>query len=135
MAKVLSIDDSRAVHAYLRDCFAGSNIELAHAFSAQEGFDILLGAHASGAAESKYDLIFLDWEMPGMSGPEVLVKIREAGIRVPVIMVTSKNSSQNISEVLTKGAQEYVMKPFTEDILFSKIEDVIGLKVTKDGAH
>jgi DNA-binding response OmpR family regulator len=135
VAKVLSIDDSRAVHAYLRDCFARSNVELGHAYSAQQGFDLLLAAHAASESELKYDLVFLDWEMPGMSGLEVLVKIREAGIGVPVIMVTSKNSTQDIAEVLAKGAQEYVMKPFTEDILFSKIEDVIGLKVVRDVAH
>jgi len=129
MAKVLSIDDSRAVHAYLRDCFADSNVELHHAYSGQEGLDILAKPGAI------FDLVFLDWEMPGLTGPEVLVKIRAGGIQTPVIMVTSKNNTADIAEVLEKGAQEYVMKPFTDDILYAKVEDVIGLKVEKNGAH
>lgn len=133
MARVLSIDDSRAVHAYFRDCFKDTEVELGHAYSGQEGLDLLRAAHAGNARP--YDLIFLDWEMPGLSGPEVLDKLREAGITTPVIMVTSKNSTQDIAQVLAKGAQEYIMKPFTEDILFAKIEDVIGLKVEKHGTH
>lgn len=129
MARFLSIDDSRAVHAYMRDCFADSNVDLIHAYSGQEGLDLV------AKPGQEFDLIFLDWEMPGLSGPEVLTKIRSSGVQTPVIMVTSKNETSDIAEVLAKGAQEYVMKPFTDDILYAKVEDVIGFKVEKNGAH
>lgn len=129
MIKILSIDDSKAVHAYLKDCFAHSNIEVTHAYSGEDGLGIL------GKNAPLFDLILLDWEMPGLTGPQVLDRMNSLGIKAPVIMLTSKGEIENISEMLTKGAQEYIIKPFTEDIIFSKIESVIGLKVEKNGTH
>lgn len=123
MTRVLSIDDSKAVHAYLGDCFANSNIEVSHAYTGAEGLELM--------SKGRFELIFLDWEMPGMTGPEVLTEIVNRKIATPVIMLTSKNNLSDISEMLEKGAQEYVMKPFTPDILFSKIESVIGVTVKK----
>jgi two-component system, chemotaxis family, chemotaxis protein CheY len=127
--RVLTIDDSKAVQAYLRDCFSASNVELSQALSGEEGLKLIDGG------VSTFDVIFLDWEMPGLDGPEVLKKLRESGNRIPVIMVTSKTDIKSIESMLENGAQEYVMKPFTADIIYLKVEDVIGLKVQKDGAH
>lgn len=124
MSKILSIDDSKAVHAYLNDCFSGSKIEVSHALSGEEGLKILSGP-------SKFDLILLDWEMPGLTGPEVLKEIMARQIQTPVVMLTSKNAVTEIADMLEKGAHDYIMKPFTPDIIISKVETILGVTVEK----
>ena len=126
--KILSIDDSKAVHAYLTECLKASpGVTLEHAFNGAEGLKMVSGA--------EFDLVLLDWEMPGLTGPEVLTEIRKANAEVPVIMLTSKNAVGDIENVLSRGASEYIMKPFTADILFAKIESVTGVAVQSDGAN
>ncbi len=127
--KILSIDDSKAVHAYLTDCFNETDHVLEHAYLGAEGIQMAkqLHNHPQGL-----DLILLDWEMPGMTGPEVFQALRTDQINIPIIMLTSKNEVRDITDMLTKGASEYIMKPFTPEILFEKIEAVTGILVKKN---
>lgn len=124
---ILSIDDSKAVHAYLTECLKGTNVTLRHAFGGNEGVK-----EATSGKEA--DLILLDWEMPDKNGPEVYDQIRAAGRDIPTIMLTSKNSVEDITRMLEKGVKEYVMKPFTAEILIEKIESVKGVVIVRDGA-
>jgi DNA-binding response OmpR family regulator len=121
MIQILSIDDSKAVHAFLNGVFEKSPVQLSHAYDGQEGLSLLEESRGAGL-----DLILLDWEMPKLSGIETLAKIRQAGIQTPIIMLTSKNSPEEIGRALELGATEYVMKPFTRDILVAKVESVLG---------
>lgn len=119
--KILSIDDSKAVQGFLRSCFEGKNHELDFASNGKDGIDkALAGSH---------DLVLLDWEMPGMTGPEVLENLKSQGYSSPIIMLTSKNDTNDIVQVIEKGASEYVMKPFTAELIFEKIEAVLGVKI------
>lgn len=122
MAKILSIDDSKAVHSFLNMCFENKKIQLDHAYNGEEGLSKIF-------PESSYDLILLDWEMPGLTGPEVLKKIREGNNQTPVMMLTSKNEPSEIEQVLNLGANEFVMKPFSAEILIDKIETVLNIKI------
>ena len=116
---ILSIDDSKAVHAFLNSSCADSPFKLVHALSAKEGLEILR------AGLSQIILILLDWEMPEQNGPEAYAEIRRISPVIPVIMVTSKNRPEDIQKMLGNGVSEYVMKPFTPDILLSKIATVL----------
>lgn len=118
--KIFSIDDSKAVHAFLRECLKDSGHTLTTAPSGEDGLNVLSDKN------NQFDLIFLDWEMPGLNGPEVLDKIKAMGIKSPVIMLTSKNDMTDIASMLDKGASEYVLKPFTRDIILEKIAAVMG---------
>lgn len=122
MTRILSIDDSKAVHAFLSSILGKA--ELTHAYDGAEGFDVL-----QTKGEVAFDLVLLDWEMPKLTGIETLKKIRDAGLKVPVVMLTSKNDPSEIGSALTLGANEYVMKPFTAEILLEKIESVLGRPV------
>lgn len=119
--KVLSIDDSRAVHSFLKDCVRDTKAELDTAADGKAGLEKL--------KDAEYDLVFLDWEMPGMQGPEVLQEIIDIKAAQCVIMLTTKNDFSDISKVLEIGAKDYIMKPFTPDLIIEKIEAVTGQSV------
>ncbi|MGZ3650566.1 MAG: response regulator transcription factor [Bdellovibrionota bacterium] len=118
MKRILSVDDSRAVHAYLDDCLRGTAFQLMHVMAADQALELL--------GHETFDLILLDWEMPGLSGPEFFDAARKAGCSTPIVMITSKNRPEEIASMIRKGAAEYVMKPFTPDILLEKIEMCLG---------
>ncbi len=120
MIRILCIDDSKAIHAYLRDCFTDLPVELMSKYDGQQGIDFI--------KENKipFDVILLDWEMPIKTGPEVLAEVVKQKLPCPVIMMTSKNQLSDIQEMLASGAKEYVMKPFTKDIILDKIAAVSG---------
>ncbi len=122
MLKILSIDDSKAVHSFLDDCFSETGHELDHVLDSTEGLKILLEGKKS------YDLVLLDWEMPNLSGPEVLKELFKNKFETPVIMLTSRNSMDDISTGLESGAVEYLLKPFTRDIILDKISTVLDLQ-------
>ncbi|MCB0357710.1 MAG: response regulator [Bdellovibrionales bacterium] len=119
--KILSVDDSKAVHSFVKMCLMSKTVDLIQVLSGEEALDKLTGQN-----KENFDLILLDWEMPGLTGPEVLVKARESGISTPVIMLTSRNKEDDIRMALENGASEYIMKPFTEDLLVEKIDSVVG---------
>ena len=120
MFQILIVDDTRSVHAFAKSLLAkAAGIETASAMNGEEG----LAALQSGKT---YDLILLDWEMPVLNGPETLEKIKLLGIRTPVVMMTTKNDPSDIQKMLSAGVSEYLIKPFTVDILFEKIEFATG---------
>lgn len=127
MFRILIVDDTKSVQAFVKSLLQKcSEISTTSAFDGAEALEHL-------KIDSKYDLIFLDWEMPVLNGPETLAKIAEMSLQVPVIMMTTKNSPEDIQKMLALGASEYLMKPFTADIIFEKIEFVTG-KVFKYAA-
>ena len=121
--KVLVVDDSRAVHAFMKAIFNGTGHDLTHATDGSEAVKIF----ESNA--DIFDLVLLDWEMPILTGPETLEALRKMNKVVPIIMVTTKNDITSITQAISKGATEYVMKPFTKDILLEKIATITQNKV------
>ena len=120
--RILVTDDSKAVHGFIEAMFVDTEHNLEHAYDGSEAVSQIKGG-------LDVDIILLDWEMPQLSGIEALKQIRNSGCSTPIVMVTSRNDLKNITEALNLGANEYVMKPFTKDILFEKIEMVLGRKV------
>ena len=118
---VLSIDDSRAVHAFLDRCLGepgGADFSITHAMGVKEGLEKL--AQAGG----QINVVLLDWEMPEITGFDGLPMILKQAPNLPVIVLTSKNEPADIASMLERGAREYMMKPFTPDILFEKLRSV-----------
>lgn len=73
--------------------------------------------------EERYDCLVVDWNMPGMDGPELIRIVRATPTLegLPILMVTCENSHDQVSRALLAGADEYLMKPFTPDMLVSKL--------------
>jgi two-component system, chemotaxis family, chemotaxis protein CheY len=118
--KILCIDDSKAVHAFLADCLDSVQQEVHHVYNGQEAVDYLRDRM------NYFDLIFLDWEMPVKDGPTTFAELKAAGLKTPVFMLTSKNDPLEIMQMIESGVAEYLLKPFTRDIILDKISSTIG---------
>jgi DNA-binding response OmpR family regulator len=119
--KILCVDDSKSVHAFLKQCVLEVSQSVESAYDGQQAIDLFK------SSPQNYDVIFLDWEMPIKNGPETFEQLKKMGVTVPVIMLTSKNSAENIGQMLSAGVAEYIMKPFTKEILVEKIQSVLGI--------
>jgi len=72
------------------------------------------------------DLLLLDWNMPNMDGLTFVKTYREQGNKTPIIMVTTENEKTRIVEAIKAGVQNYVVKPFTPDVLGERIADTMA---------
>lgn len=112
--RILVIDDDLAILNLLENLLAGEGYEAVMAACGREGLVAL--------QKDKPDLILLDVQMPGMSGFEVLTKIRELHSDVPVIMVTAYGSEDVAAEALRLGADDYIAKPLRVKNLCFRIQ-------------
>ncbi len=122
--KALVVDDSQSmrniVKAGLKQMDAFDSIS-----EAVNGVDALEKLQAEGP----FDLVLLDWYMPEMEGYDCLVKIRENASwnDMKVMMVTTENQQENVIRAVMAGANEYLMKPFTSQMLEEKVRMVLGI--------
>ena len=96
----------------------------------QLGYEVLEAVNGREALEvieagnSGIKLVLADWNMPEINGLDLLKKLRQnpALSSLAVVMVTTETEIEHIAEALEAGANEYVMKPFTQDILMEKLQ-------------
>jgi two-component system, chemotaxis family, chemotaxis protein CheY len=121
--RALVIDDSRTVRAILRAILTGIGLDVVEAANGREGLDRLRDAEDVG-------VVLVDWNMPEMNGLEFIraVRARRAYDPVRILMVTTETEQEQVIRALEAGANEYVMKPFTREILVAKLSllDVLG---------
>lgn len=115
--RVLLIDDDARLAELLDGYLKPQGIALVHAGGGQAG----LGALQSGG----FDVVLLDVMMPGMDGLAVLRKLRDAGHRIPVIMLTARGDEADRVVGLELGADDYVAKPFSPRELLARIRAVM----------
>ena len=98
---------------------------LTEQFELTEGFTALTAASGEEALRilgaERVDLVVLDVDMPGLSGREVVRRMREANIRVPVIMLTGRSGEADTVAGLEAGANDYVAKPFSFAVLLARV--------------
>jgi CheY-like chemotaxis protein len=120
MFRILIVDDTKSVHSFVKHILSRNrDIKTESVFNGSEALVLL-------KKDSAFDAILLDWEMPLINGPETLQALKRHDISIPVVMMTTKNAITDIQTAMALGASEYIMKPFTEDILFEKLSLVTG---------
>ena len=115
--KALVIDDSRAMRVILGGMLKQLGFEVADAENGRVGLDRL---HSM----ERVDLVLVDWNMPEMNGYEFLVSVRAERKydEVRIMMVTTETEMAQMQKALSSGANEYVMKPFTREVIQEKLE-------------
>lgn len=115
--KILVVEDNPSVSSMLELFFQKEKISGDFAADGLEGF----GKYKQG----DYDLLILDWMLPGMDGIVLCQKIREQGDSVPIIMLTAKDSESDQVIGFEMGADDYVTKPFSPLTLMARIKAVM----------
>jgi len=117
MQRILVIDDDPAITSLLKRGLAYEGFAVDTATSGVEGLAI--------ARERPSDLVILDVMMPGLDGLEVLRRLRAADEDLPVLMLTAKDASADQVQGLESGADDYVVKPFTFEVLLARIHSLL----------
>jgi two-component system chemotaxis response regulator CheY len=118
MAKALVVDDSKAVRMILARTLKELGFEVREAANGREALDVI------EAEKSAVSLALVDWNMPKVNGFELLQQLRRKPEldSLVVVMVTIETELDRMAAALEAGANEYVMKPFTKEILVEKLQ-------------
>jgi DNA-binding response OmpR family regulator len=119
MARVLTVDDSRAI----RSIVTKNMVELGFEVDEAENGEIGLNKLFAG----QFDLVVLDVTMPVLDGPGMLEQMRARSNKTPVLMLTSESSSSVIASVLKQGISDYILKPFQGDDLKKKVKKILKI--------
>jgi DNA-binding response OmpR family regulator len=79
---------------------------------------------------SEYDLILLDLMMPGVDGATITESVRKEGVSTPIIILTARNETEHKVDLLNKGADDYIVKPFSFEELLARIASVLRRPTT-----
>ncbi|MGH3459446.1 response regulator transcription factor [Aeromicrobium sp.] len=112
MDRVLVVEDEVVLASALEDGFRdhGFNVSVAH-----DGF-----AGYRLAKESEFDVIVLDWMLPAMSGVEVCQRLRAEDVATPILILTAKDAATDETDALDLGADDYLRKPFSFEVLVAR---------------
>ena len=121
MKTVMVVDDSRIMRNIVKNTFAELKIPCQF-IEAKNGIEAL-----QHLQHQEVHLVFLDWNMPELSGIDFLKKIRtiDKYKKLPIIMVTSESAKYNVIEALKAGATDYIVKPVNEKIFTEKMSHII----------
>lgn len=117
--KILLIDDSKTMRNIQKSVLA----QLGHTTveEACDGQDAL-----SKVGAYKPDLILVDWNMPNMDGLTFVKHFRQTNKTTPMIMVTTEAEKARVIEAIKAGVNNYVVKPFTPDLLSQRINETLA---------
>ncbi|HCI13741.1 MAG TPA: chemotaxis protein CheY [Gallionellaceae bacterium] len=117
--KFLVVDDFSTMRRIVRNLL--KELGFSNVQEAEDGVDAL-----NKLRRDKFEFVASDWNMPNMTGIELLKAIRaDAGLKhLPVLMITAEAKKENIIEAAQAGASGYIVKPFTSGTLDEKLKKI-----------
>ncbi|MBK7556310.1 MAG: response regulator transcription factor [Flavobacteriales bacterium] len=113
--RILLVEDEPSIAGFIREGLAEEGFAVDVADNGKQGWQMALDNLA------EYDMILLDWMLPGMSGIEICRAIRKENSTVPVIFLTAKDTVDDAVFGLEAGANDYIRKPFAFEELLARI--------------
>ena len=117
LAKVLLVEDDQEMSEVLLQTLS------------KRGFTVQIASDGKAALSylkvNKYDVIVLDWMMPGLSGVDVCRSLRSAGDPTPIMMLTARTSDDDVTTGLDAGADDYLTKPFENKVLAARLRALL----------
>jgi len=122
MSKALVVDDSKTIRMIIRRVLTELGFEVCEAANGIEALKVL------DAEKTAVSLVLADWNMPEINGLELVKSLRQRPefASIKILMVTTETEIGQMTQALEAGANEYVMKPFTKDVLVEKLE-LVGI--------
>ena len=121
--KILIAEDGDDHARILIALFQRNQYEVTRVTSGTEAYEAILGGGAP-------DLLITDVMMPGMSGFELLARLKAEGKMIPAIVLTSKQREEDVLKGLGYGAVDYITKPFSPSVVLARVKLALSRKVT-----
>src|SRR5262245_32881015 len=115
--RVLLVEDEMRLAEAIRSGLQAESIAVDCAFDGEEGL--------FKAQEGSYDAIVLDILLPGRNGYEICSKLREAGIWIPILMLTARHGEEHEARALNIGADDFLAKPFSYLVLVARLRALV----------
>jgi DNA-binding response OmpR family regulator len=115
--RILVVEDEKKVARALREGLAAEQYDVRVAPNGEEAF--------YQVANEAFDLVLLDWMLPGRSGLEVLKALRKRGATTPVLLLTAKDTVEDRVLGLDSGADDYLVKPFAFPELLARVRALV----------
>lgn len=121
LVRALVVDDSRTMRVVLRNILSDVGFEV---YEAEHGIEALKVLEEIGVTE----LALVDWNMPEMDGYDFICAVRanRSYDDMIMMMVTTETEMEQVAKAIDAGADEYVMKPFTKEVILEKL-GILGL--------
>jgi two-component system KDP operon response regulator KdpE len=117
MHRILIVDDEASIRRGLRATLAGLEFDTTEAARGEEAISLVRSSH--------FDAVLLDMNMPGIGGLETCRRIRQIAPRIPILVVTVRDSADDTVEALETGADDYITKPFNLRELIARMRSAI----------
>lgn len=115
--KILIVEDNQRIAESLKKGFEQENYTVDLALDGNIGLDM--------ATTGNYDLIILDLMLPYKNGEEICIRLRKIGMTIPILILTAKDSNEDIIKLLNSGADEYLTKPFSFQVLLARVRALL----------
>jgi two-component system copper resistance phosphate regulon response regulator CusR len=123
--RILVVEDEPGISGFLKQGLEEESFAVDIAEDGRKGLDLAL--------TGEYDLLLLDWMVPGISGIELCRQFRKENADTPIIFLTAKDTVDEIIFGLQAGGNDYIKKPFNFDELLARIE--VQLRSTTNGSE
>ena len=113
--RILIIEDEPGIALFLKEGLQEESFAVDVASDGPSGLEL------ATVNDGEYDLILLDWMLPGLSGIEVVRQLRKSGSHVPVIFLTARDTVHDTVFALEMGANDFIKKPFSFEELLARV--------------
>lgn len=118
--KVLVLDDSKTMLRIITNTLKRIGVD--NVTTAEDG---VLGLETYNKSIEQFDIILTDWNMPNMNGLDFVKAIRKINKDIPIVMITTEGGKMSVIEALKAGVNQYIVKPFTPQVLKDKLSTII----------
>ncbi|MBI9073965.1 MAG: sigma-54-dependent Fis family transcriptional regulator [Desulfatibacillum sp.] len=119
MEKILIVDDDEGLNHFLGRFFKRKGYEVAVSKCGLSAMEKI--------AEENFDLVLMDYKMPGLNGLDTLHKIKESSVNTPIILMTAYGNTETAIEAMKRGAYDYLSKPFDRKELSRVVGEALAL--------
>lgn len=118
MANILLVEDDTDLSETLQDWLVFQQHNVEAVYTGTEALEQM--------RFSTYDIVVLDWQLPGMNGIDVLKCYRSEGGKMPVLMLTGRTEAREIKALMDAGATDYMAKPFNLKDLSARVLQIVA---------